>query len=165
MGLGSWLAEKVGNTAGELIESVGSTVDRFVETDEDRRKMEILKQEIAIKMKQFEMDAQAEFMKDKQSAREMYQRDSWSQKALTALFTVGYFGLTAFMISFLLKAIDVDMSPFVVSFISTIFGAFNAIMVQIISFYFGSSQGGEDTGRAISRSFNDAAKNKEQNKS
>lgn len=161
MGLGSWLASKVGNTAGELIESVGATVDRFVETDDDKRQMEILKQEITIKMKQFEMDAMSELLRDKQSAREMYQRDSWSQKVLTALFTVAYFSLTVFMLAFLMDRIGVELDQFTTVFISSTFGAFNAIMVQIVSFYFGSSQGGEDTGRAISHSFNAAAKAKE----
>ena len=44
-----------------------------------------------------------------------------------------------------------------VAFISGIFGAFNAIMVQIISFYFGSSQGGENQGRKIANAFSAGA--------
>ena len=52
---------------------------------------------------------------------------------------------------------QVELNDFVIAFISSVFGAFNAIMVQIISFFFGSSQGGENQGAKIAEAFKNAA--------
>lgn len=157
----SWIAEKIGNTAGEIVTSVGETVDRFVHTGEEKAEFELLQREIDLKFKNLRMEMEEAYLKDRQSAREMYAQDSFSQKILTILFTMGFFALSGFMLFWLLNKLNLEMSDFTIFFISSMFGAFNAIMVQIISFYFGSSQGGEDTGKAISRSFNQAAQHKE----
>ena len=154
-----WIAEIF--SGGGIVETVGDTIDRFVETPDDKLKAELAKKELAIKVKQMQMDMELAYMNDKQSARKMYEKDDKAQKLLTLLFTIGYFGITAFMMAFLLNFIEKELSAFVISFISTIFGAFNAIMVQIISFYFGSSKGGEDTGKALSNSFKLAAVKKD----
>lgn len=142
--------------AGGLVKDIGDTVDKFHLSGEEKQEFRLKMREIDYQFKSLGMEMQEQILKDKQSAREMYSKDSSSQKILTIIFTVGYFGLTTFMLAFLLNKLSFELDQFTTVFISTIFGAFNAIMVQIISFYFGSSQGGEDTGRQIASSFNKA---------
>ena len=74
------------------------------------------------------------------------------------IFTIGFFGITTFMFSIVMKMFNQDLNDFVVAFISSVFGAFTTIQTQIISYYFGASKGGDDTGAAIADSFNKAAK-------
>lgn len=152
-----WLSKLISGGASEIIDSVTDGVDKFVTTDEERQKLEIMKQELALKFKKLEMDAEMRYMNDRQSAREMGKVDPWTPRILTILFTVAYFGITGFMFSIVMKMFNQDLNDFVVSFISTIFGAFNAIMVQIVSYYFGASKGGDDTGKAIADSFKQAS--------
>ncbi len=152
------LADKTFNGLDSLITSKEELAEQEVSLLEVKQAIEKARQDYKIKMKELELDTQEAYLNDKQSARGMYQKDSSIQKILTILFTVGYFGITTFMFTLVMKMFDMDLNDFVVSFVSSIFGAFNAIMVQIISFYFGSSKSGEDTGAAIAESFNNINK-------
>ena len=153
MSIKSWIADKLGGSVTEIIGSVKDTVDEFHLSGEEKQQFELKMREVDLDFKKLAMDMEESYMKDRQSARGMYQKDSSIQKILTIIFTVGYFGITTFMFTLVMKMFDMDLNDFVVSFISTIFGAFNAIMIQVISFYFGSSKSGEDTGAAIAESF------------
>lgn len=154
-----WLGDLIGGGASGIIDSITDGVDKFVTTDEEKQELELLKKKAAFEIKKLEFDAEGRFFEDRANARKMQsETNSKIPGMLTMIFTVGYFGLTTFMLAFLLGKLDTELSQFVTVFISTIFGAFNAIMVQIISFYFGSSKGGEDTGAAIASSFKNATK-------
>jgi len=122
-------------------------------TEEERARWELDLKEMEHEATKLSMDFEIEVIKDRQSARSMYQTDNQSQKYLTLIFTIGYFAITTYMIALVMKMINQDLNDFVVSFVSSIFGAFNAIMIQIISFYFGSSKGGEEQGAKIADSF------------
>jgi hypothetical protein len=126
-------------------------------TEEEKRTLDLKMAELELELKSREFEAEKALYQDRQSARSMYQSDNKAQKALTVLFTIGYFAITSFMLVFLLRLISIELSDFLITFISSIFGAFNAIMVQIVSFYFGSSQSGEDNGRAMAESFRGGA--------
>ena len=104
-----------------------------------------------------ELEANELLISDRKSAREMGQKNPIVPGILTLIFTLGFFGMTAFMLRFLLDMANVEMNDFVVSFVSYIFGAFNAIMIQIISYYFGASKGGDDNGAKMADSFRQAA--------
>ncbi len=160
MAIPDFIGKLIGGAGAEIVSSVGDTIGKFIHTSEEKAEVALLQRELDLKFKQLAMDAKNAYLNDKQSAREMYEQDSGSQKLLTIIFTVGYFAITAFMFAFLIKMLNVDLNDFVVAFISGIFGAFNAIMVQIISFYFGSSQGGENQGRKIANAFSVGAKDK-----
>lgn len=150
----SWIGDLLGGGAAEIINSVTDGVDKFVTTDEEKKELTLMKGELEYKFKVLAQDAELKYLDDIGSARTMQaQTKSKVPGLLTMVFTLGYFGLTTFMLAFLLGKVDQELSQFVTVFISTIFGAFNAIMVQIISFYFGSSKGGEDNGAAIAEAF------------
>lgn len=147
MALSSWLADLIGNSAGDIIDSVTDGVDKFVTTDEERKELELAKQEMRLKFKQLAMEAESKYFEDRESAREMQaETKSKIPGALTLIFTVAFFGLIGFILALLFNKLDVDIPNYVVALVSTIFGSVATIMTQIISFYFGSSKGSEDQG-------------------
>lgn len=159
--LGEFLGGGVSGGASELVRAAGDAIDKFTTTDEERERAIYVKRELEYKFKELEQALRLAYIDDRKSAREMYANDSWSQKVLTIIFTVGYLGITAFMIGIVFKLITAtELNNFVVAFVSSIFGSFQAIMVQVISFYFGSSQSGENQNQRISSTFQKAS-NKE----
>ena len=148
-----------------LVDSAVKAIDTFVVTPEDRLKAERLKADIALQarehdlvMEKLKQELKMAYLTDKQSARTMFAHDSSTQKTLTIVFTVGFFALTGFLLALLFKALDLELSSFTSLFIGSVFGAFASIMVQIISFYFGSSQTGENQAEKMTEAFGEATK-------
>ncbi len=154
----SWLSDLIGNGAGSIIDSITDGVDKFITTDEERAELELKKQQMRLRIQELQIEAEREYFKDRESARRMQsETDSKIPGALTLIFSVSFFGLIVFLLLLLFKKIDTEIPNYIVALISSIFGSVATIMTQIISFYFGSSKGGEDSGRAISNSFKVAA--------
>jgi len=165
LGIGSWLKETIGNTASEVIESVGSTVDRFVTTDAERSEMQLEMQKLALRFKQLEMDAEEALLKDRQSAREMYKHDSSLQKVYAIVFLVGYIGITAVMLWWLFGLINaeptaLELPNWAAALISSIFTAMSTKVATITDFLFGGSQTDSDN-RDVARQFEQAARQAE----
>lgn len=160
MGLGSRFAQLFGNSAGDLIDSVGKTVDRFVTTDEDKQRAAIAKQEFEIQMKRFQLDAEMAIIQDRQSAREMYQKDSSLQKVFAIVFLVGYLVITGLMIYIVfawLGTVEIEIPAWAISLVSTVFGAMSSKVNTIVDFLFGGSKGGDDATMAMQENFNAAS--------
>lgn len=161
-----WLSDLIGNTAGEVVNSVGNTVDRFIHTGEEKAQWELAKQELQLKFRQLEMEADNRLLKDRMSAREMYEKDSGLQKLFAIIFLGGYLVISGLLVwlvmSFLSEAIEFEAPAWLVSLISTVFGAMSAKVNTIVDFLFGGSQGERDTRRLqaemqrINRSVEDA---------
>jgi hypothetical protein len=131
----------IGGGASKIVDSVVSGVDKFVTSDEDRQKLQMMKAEAELELKKLAFTAEGERLKDVQSARTMYSSDNMIQKVLALLFTGSFFGFMVFLL-FLLK--DSQLSSDQTNLIYAMFGAVSGIMVTIIGFYFGSSQGSRD---------------------
>lgn len=162
MGFASWLGKAIGNTGGEIVSSVGETVDRFVTTNEDKMEAEQLKRELELKMKQLEFEAEKEFLKDRQNARDMYMHDSGLQKVYAMTFLVAYFVLTGVMLHWLLGQLPsmetIDMPQWGVALISSIWGGLSAKVSTITDFLFGGSQGERDNSKEIRKNFEEQEK-------
>ena len=141
MGMKDWLADLVGGGASKIMDTVFTGVDKFVTTDEDRQKLLLLKAQTDMEFQKLLFEAETQRLKDVQSARTMYASDNLIQKILAMLFTVSFFGFMVFLL-FLLK--DAALSNDQTNLIYAMFGAVSGIMVTIIGFYFGSSQGSRD---------------------
>lgn len=152
-----FLDDLFANGIGSLVEGVGNTIDKFVETPEDKARAEIAKQEMKLKLKQFEMDAQQAIYEDRQSAREMYMKDSSLQKIFAIMFLVGYFAITGFMMYFIFSNIfnlgKLEIPAWGVSLISSIFGAMSAKVNTIVDFLFGGSQNERDNTARMQNDF------------
>lgn len=161
MSFRSWLGKAIGNTAGEVISSVGETVDRFVTTDAERAEAQLKMQELAFKFKQLELDAEEALLKDRQSARDMYKHDSSLQKVYGVIFLVGYIGLSAAMLWWIFGMINstpaaLDLPNWAAALISSIFTAASTKVNTITDFLFGGSQADADN-RDVARQFEQAA--------
>lgn len=165
MSLGNWLSKTIGNTATEVIDSVGETVDRFVQTKEDKAEMQLKMQELALKFKRLEMDAEEALMKDRASAREMYKHDSSLQKVYAIVFLTGYIGITGVMLWWLFGLINaeptaLELPNWAAALISSIFTAMSTKVATITDFLFGGSQTDSDN-RDVGRQFEQAAAQQE----
>ena len=133
----SWLGDMVGGGIGEVVESVGKTVDMFVTTGKEREELEISKARL-------NLETFAAEVKDRESAREREvrvnesEKSGWLSKNVSSLLAIGCLVLTFLMFyQVLYKTIDPAKQEIVVY----ILGALSAISTQIISYYFGSSMG------------------------
>ena len=85
-----WLTDLLGGGASKIIDSVTDGVDKFVTSDVERQELALLKEKALLAMKRLEFDVEAAIIKDRQSARAMYQKDSSLQKIFAIVFLVGY---------------------------------------------------------------------------
>lgn len=171
MGIKSVLGSIFSTGAKELADTAFRGIDELITSKEEKGQIEISLEELKIIANKNKMDyslkerelqykiTDQEF-KDRDSARKANQKDPWTPRILTLLFTFGFIGLVFFMLSFLLEMTNVEMNDFVVAFISTIFGSVSTIMTQIISYYFGASKGADEQNERIAESFNIAGTSK-----
>ncbi len=140
------LSKILGSGAGDLIEKVGGTIDKFVTTgaEKEQMKQEMLKlvndhQEKVASLAQAELDSQ---LKDSADARNREIAIATSDKApkinkiITPILAMGTVLLTFilfYMVMFKPMGAEKDI-------IIYILGALTAIDSQIFSYYFGSSK-------------------------
>lgn len=147
MGLRSWLGKLVGNTAGEMVSKVGSTINSFVHTKEEQAAAELAMKELELEFKKMQMDLEEAILRDRASAREMYMHDSGLQK-LVAVFSLT--GFTVFMglqvwTAFQILQNDLEVNEFVIMTFSNLGGIFTALLFTLKDFLFGGSQGDTDS--------------------
>tara|TARA_Y100000015_G_scaffold41590_1_gene47888 strand:- start:848 stop:1261 length:414 start_codon:yes stop_codon:yes gene_type:complete len=125
----------VGTLFGKVLENADNILDSVITTDKER-------EEAKLSLKKVLLDAEKEAfdqeVKDRISARNLYQDDAIIQKVLATLFTVAYFGLTYVMFQYFVLN-TVELSEYEIGFISTVFGAMSAKVNTIIDFFFGGS--------------------------
>jgi hypothetical protein len=136
--------------AGSVIESVTKAVDTFVTTDKEKEalKQELLKiqNQYNIEMETLSQQAQKMYIDDTASARAMNTSietsiaSSWLSKNITPALAISttVLGFILFYI-FSFKSVP-QISQNIIMYI---LGGVSSMMVQIFSFYFGSSKGSE----------------------
>ncbi len=130
------LLKKIGDLfGGNLIETIADTVDRFVTTKEEKEQLKIELKNIIFeqKAKAFEMEIQ-----DRESARDMYEKDNSLQKIFSLVFLVAYIALTGALL-YMVFFTDKSYKEFEISLISTLFGAMSVKVSTITDFLFGGS--------------------------
>jgi len=163
VGIKSVLGSIFSTGAKELADTAFRGIDELITSKEEKGQIEISLEELKIianKERELQYKITDQEFKDRDSARKANQKDPWTPRILTLLFTFGFIGLVFFMLSFLLEMTNVEMNDFVVAFISTIFGSVSTIMTQIISYYFGASKGADEQNERIAESFNIAGTSK-----
>lgn len=117
----------VGTGTAETLREGTKLIDEIFTTQEEKLqgKMELFKMAVS----------------DRASAREMYQKDSWLQKAFAIFFLVAWCGLTFVMLNyFIFKSIRLD--DWQIAFISSINGGISTKLSTIIDFLFGGAISG-----------------------
>ena len=143
----------------EVIDSVGNTIDKFVTTDEDKQRAMLAKQEFKLKMKEFQMNAEDALIKDRQSAREMYMKDSSLQKVFAVTFLIAYCVISAGMISMIIAIAffskTISLPEWGIMIISSVFTAMSSKVATITDFLFGGSKSKDDSDKRTAEAFKD----------
>lgn len=134
----SWLSDLIGGSAGEIIESVGNVADKFITTEEDREEWKVKEKELLLKFKRLEIQAEEALLSDKQSARDMYEKDSSLQKIFAIMFLGGYISLTGFILYVIFGELP-PMDDWQVALVSSVFTAMSTKVNTIVDFLFGGS--------------------------
>ena len=145
-----FLRNLIGTAAGEVIESVGNTVDRFITTDEERLEARLAMRELELRFKQIEMDAEQALLQDRQSARAMYRHDSSLQKVYGVLFLAGYLVLTGALLWWIFARIvgnpsAVDLPNWATALLGSIWTGMSTKVNTITDFLFGGSKNDTDS--------------------
>lgn len=85
------------------------------------------------KMELFKMAVQ-----DRNSARDMYAKDSWLQKAFAIFFLIAWCGLTALMLNYFIFD-NIKLDDWQIAFVSSINGGISTKLSTIVDFLFGGS--------------------------
>jgi len=78
---------------------------------------------------------------DRSSAREMYQNDSWLQKAFAIFFLIAWCALTFVMLNYFVFQ-TIELQDWQIAFISSINGGISTKLSTIIDFLFGGAISG-----------------------
>ncbi|WP_430933230.1 hypothetical protein [Saccharicrinis sp. 156] len=110
--------------AAETLKEGTKLIDEIFTTKEEKLqgKMELFKMAVA----------------DRSSAREMYQNDSWLQKAFAIFFLIAWCALTFVMLNYFVFQ-TIELQDWQIAFISSINGGISTKLSTIIDFLFGGS--------------------------
>lgn len=126
----------LGTIISKVLEGGANILDKVVTTDKERQQLFNELEELAIK--------------DRDSARKMYEDDSSLQKIYALVFLVSYMALIVAMLIFIFKISDVVnivIPEWAVAFLSSLFGAMTAKISTITDFLFGGSKSKSDDKR------------------
>lgn len=157
MPFGTWLKDAFGGSAKEIITGLGDTADRFIQTKEEKAEFQLKLMEAEMSMKRLEMDAEMEYTKDRQSAREMYMKDSSLQKVFAIVFLVFYcvisLGMIAMIISMAFFKAEISLPDWGVMLITSVFTGMSVKVNTIVDFLFGGSKSKDDSDARAAESF------------
>ena len=110
--------------AAETLKEGTKLIDEIFTTKEEKLqgKMELFKMAVT----------------DRSSAREMYQNDSWLQKAFAIFFLIAWCALTFVMLNYFVFQ-TIELQDWQIAFISSINGGISTKLSTIIDFLFGGS--------------------------
>nr|WP_319401781.1 hypothetical protein [uncultured Carboxylicivirga sp.] len=78
---------------------------------------------------------------DRDSARDMYSKDSWLQKVFALFFLLAWIGLTTLMLNYFVFQ-SIDLQDWQIAFVSSINGGISTKLSTIIDFLFGGAISG-----------------------
>jgi hypothetical protein len=77
-------------------------------------------------------------VEDRDSAREMYSKDSWLQKVFAIFFLLAWIGLTTLMLNYFVFQ-TIQLQDWQIAFVSSINGGISTKLSTIIDFLFGGA--------------------------
>ncbi len=157
MGFGSWLSKTFGGAGSEIIKGIGETADRFITTKEEKMEFQLELQRMDLQFKKLAMEAEAEWFKDKESARAMYMKDSSLQKVFAIVFLVFYCilsgGMIGMVVAMAFYSKEVNLPDWGVMLISSVFTAMSTKVATITDFLFGGSKKEDDSEKRMAKAF------------
>lgn len=157
----SFLTDIFSGGAGKLVDSVGNTLDKLTTTKEEvmQHDLELKKAEMQYQLEEQRLDVeqQKNVLQDVDSARK---RDaevgtsanaSWLSKNVSGMLAIGTTILTFMLFYILIFRPDLTTKESK-DIIIYVLGVLSAILTQVFSFYFGSSQGSHDKNQMLRQS-------------
>ncbi len=148
----SWITDIIGGGGSKIVDSIIGGVDKFVTSDEDRQKLQMMKAEADLEIRKLVFDAEGKRLNDVSDARAMYKHDNGLQKIFAMTFLVGYIVLTVFMLWMVTSWVGgqkIVVPDWGVALISTVYGQMSAKVSTIVDFLFGSSKSSSDKNETI----------------
>lgn len=141
-----------GTGVAGIVKQVGDSVGQFVEKPEDRLKLQQAMAEADLAVRKLQFEAETEYLKDRQSAREMYGKDNSLQKVYALSFLGGYMIITIALLVVVVGWVGwakVEVPEWASLLVGSIFGAMSTKVSTITDFFFGSSQGSQNKDAAV----------------
>jgi hypothetical protein len=163
MGFGDWLTKTFAASSKDILTGLGDVADRFIQTPEEKAQFQLELRKADMDLKRLMMEAEEMFIRDRQNARAMYEKDSILQKVFGIVFLVGYVFLSAAMVLIVLGIFGVsvpDINAFQASIISMVFTAMSTKVNTITDFLFGGSKLKDDSEQKMAQQFIEAAGNR-----
>lgn len=146
--------------AGEIVDKVAGAVDRFVQTKEEKDAVNLeIRKVVSEELKAMEQEHTKQlevYQKEMDSARNREIQVATSEKAplinkiVTPLIAMGVILLT-FILFYVLMFKEVGNEKDIIIYV---LGVLSAICTQVISYYFGSSQGSAQKQKQIDKLIN-----------
>ena len=146
--------------AGEIVDKVAGAVDRFVQTKEEKDAVNLeIRKVVSEELKAMEQEHTKQlevYQKEMDSARNREIQVATSEKAplinkiVTPIIAMGVILLT-FILFYVLMFKEVGNEKDIIIYV---LGVLSAVCTQVISFYFGSSQGSSDKQNQLEKIFN-----------
>jgi len=161
--MANFLSGLVSEAGGSLVDAVGSALDKLFTSDEERKSLdnELSKASMQydIEIKKLGVQEATAYLADVGSARDNQSRvqesehASWLSKNVQPMLAVGILGLTFFMYWFIVfspqskEMMNTPMKDIVIY----ILGALTTVATQVVSYFFGSSQGSAEKGKQLGK--------------
>jgi hypothetical protein len=152
-----FLKKLLAGGAGELVDAVGNVIDKVSTTKEEKLQLELERQkaemQYQVDMSKLSNEERQIILQDVQSARQMTtsvqtsKEAPWIAKHISPILAIGTTVLTFFLFYIVIFRDNVNNNT--KELIYYILGVLSAIVTQIFSFYFGSSQGSSDKNQFI----------------
>lgn len=172
MGIKGAITSLFSSGIGEVFKTTFEGVDNLITSKEEEGAQEIKltevklliqesKQNFKLANKQLELDLAEQEIRDRESARQMYMKDSSLQKIFSLVFLSGYVVLSIAMISIIFGLFGIGpaiaLDAFQASIISMVFTAMSTKVNTITDFLFGGSKSNDDSEKRIADTFNNAS--------
>lgn len=155
----SFLSDLFSGSAGKLVDNVGNTLDNLMTSKEEvlQQENELKKAEMQFQLEQQKLgvEQQKNILADIDSARkrsaevETSVNAGFLSKNTTAFLAIGSTVLTFALFYIIIFRNDNTIKAEVKDVVLYVLGVLSAILTQVFSFYFGSSQGSSDKNKTI----------------
>lgn len=132
------ILNKLKDFIGGGLSELGSLVDKFITTPDEKKEFEKYLKELQHKM---EVEVYSLEAQDRVNARELYKEDSRLQKTYAIVFLSSYIILTGVLLYgfYQISVNNIHVDEYIIGFVSTLFGAMSTKVSTITDFLFGGS--------------------------
>ena len=165
------LSKLLDSGASSLVDAVGNAIDKITTSDEERKALdnELAKAQMQLQatLATLQVQETQAYLADTQSARQEQTKvqesanASWLAKNVQPLLAVAIIGITFvlyYVIIFRGNSVIADEKSPMKDIVIYILGALTTVATQVVSYFFGSSQGSSEKSKSLNKALEDANK-------